>query len=329
MIRRREFVTLLGGAAAAWSLAARAQHSSNQARIGILAVARTGPTTAPAWQAFFDELGTHGFRLGTNLIAETRWVDEDARGPAAVAAELVRSKPAILVVEGAEAFLKAAIAAAPTTPIVMSVGNYDPLTLGYVKSLARPGGNITGVFLRFPELAEKQVDLLAQAFPKRRRLAVLWDDHTADQFEAALRAAGALGMEVHAHKFARPPYDVDAAFDGFVGKSIELLLVQSSPLFSPHGRRIAELAIAHRLPSMFIMRSYVDRGGLMSYGADRVAGIRRTAAYVAKILNGALPADLPVEQPTKYELIVNARTARALGIELHSSILALANDVIE
>jgi putative ABC transport system substrate-binding protein len=211
----------------------------------------------------------------------------------------------------------------------MSVGNYDPLTLGYIKSLARPGGNITGVFLRFPELAEKQVDLLAQAFPQRRRLAVLWDDHTADQFEAAERAARSLGMEVHAHKFARPPYDVDAAFDGFVDKSIELLLVQSSPLFSPHGRRIAELAIAHRLPSMFIMRSYVDRGGLMSYGADRVAGIRLTAAYVAKILNGALPADLPVEQPTKFELVLNLKTAKAIGLDLPTSILLRADEVIE
>jgi putative ABC transport system substrate-binding protein len=327
-MKRREFITLLGGAAA-WPLAARGQDAGDPARVGILAVARASPTTGPAWQAFFEELGAHGFRVGRNLVAETRWVDEDARGPAAVASELVRSKVAVLVVEGPEAFLKAAIAAGPSTPIVMSVGNYDPLALGYIKSLARPGGNITGVFLRRPELAEKQVDVLAQAFPQRKRLAILWDAHTADQFNAAERAARSLGMEVHAYKFEQPPYDVDEAFGALVPKVVEMLLVQSSPLFSTHARRIGDLAIEYRLPSMFIARSYVDRGGLMSYGADRVAGVRLTGTYVGKILKGAQPADLPVEQPTKYELIVNAKTAKAIGVELSTSILVRADEVIE
>jgi ABC-type uncharacterized transport system substrate-binding protein len=294
-----------------------------------LAVARASPTTAPAWQAFFEELSAHGFRVGTNVVAETRWVDEDARGPATAAAELVQSQVAVLVVEGPEAFLRAAMAAGPTTPIVMSVGNYDPVALGYVKSLARPGGNVTGVFLRRPELAEKQVDVLAQGFPKRKRLAILWDVHTADQFNAAERAARSLDMDVDAYRFEQPPYDIEAAFGALVAKSPELLLVQSSPLFSPYGRRIADLAIHYRLPSMFIARSYVDRGGLMSYGADRVAGVRLTATYVGKILRGIQPADLPIEQPTKYELVVNAKTAKAIGVELPTSILVRADEVIE
>jgi putative ABC transport system substrate-binding protein len=327
-MKRRQFLTLLGSTALG-SRTVFGQSVSNIARVGILAVARTSPSTVPAWQAFTEELATHGFHVGKNLVLDTRWVDEDPRGPLSVAAELIKSNVAVLVVEGPETYLKAAITVGPHTPIVMSVGNYDPLTLGYIKSLARPDGNITGVFLRRPELAEKQVDLLAQAYPQRKRLAILWDIHTGDQFRAAERAAKSLGLEVYSHKFEQIPYDVDAAFDGLIAKSSELLLVQSSPLFSPHGARIAALAIRHHLPSMFIVRSYVDRGGLMSYGADRVAGTRLSGTYVGKILNGARPADLPVEQPTKYELIVNAKTAKALGLDVPPTLLARADEVIE
>jgi putative ABC transport system substrate-binding protein len=173
------------------------------------------------------------------------------------------------------------------------------------------------------------VDLLSQAFPDRSRLGILWDAGSADQFEAAEAAARSLRLEVHGHKFEQPPYDIDAAFRALVASSIEMLLVESSPLFAPYGRNIAELAIEHRLPTMFIVRSYVDRGGLMSYGPDRIAALRLTATYVDKILKGASPADLPVEQPTKYELIVNLKTAQELGLLIPQTILARADEVIE
>ena len=327
-MKRREFITLLGGAMA-WPVAAHGQPTATGARIGVLGVARASPTTAPSWRAFFDELSAHGFRLNDNLLVEMRWVDEDARGPQEVAAELVRSSVDVLVVEGQEANLKAAVAATGTIPIVMTVGNYDPVARGYIKNLARPGGNITGLFLRRLEAAEKQVDLLTQAFPGRTRLGILWDEHSADQFGAAEAAAKSLLLEVHGHKFERSPFDVNAAFRALVANSVQMLLVQSSPLFAPHGKQIAEAAIEHRLPSMFIVRSYVDRGGLMAYGADRVAATRLAGTYVGKILKGAKPADLPVEQPTKYELIVNLKTAKAIGIELPTSLLLRADEVIE
>jgi putative tryptophan/tyrosine transport system substrate-binding protein len=258
-----------------------------------------------------------------------RWVDEDPRGPQEVVAELVRSSVDVLVVEGAEANLKAAVATTGTTPIVMSMGNYDPIERGYIKSLARPGGNVTGIFFQRPELAAKQVDLLSHAFPGSTRLGILWDAGSADQFDAAEAAARSLRMEVHGYKFERSPYDVDAAFRTLVAGSIQMLLVQSSPLFAPYGRRIADLAIEDRLPTMFIVRSYVDRGGLMSYGPDRIAALRLTGTYVGKILKGANPADLPVEQATKYELIVNLKTAQALGVVIPPVILVRADEVIE
>jgi putative tryptophan/tyrosine transport system substrate-binding protein len=314
---------------AMWASVAHGQTTPKTARIGVLQVARASPSTAPAYQAFFDQLSRYGFKIGDNLVAEMRWVDEDARGPQQAAAELARMPVDVLVVEGAEANLKAAIAAADAIPIVMSLGNYDPLARGYIKSLARPGGNITGISFQRPELAAKQVDLLSQALPGRTRLGILWDEGSADQFEAAEAAARSLRMDVHEYKFEGLPYDLDAAFRTVAESSIEMLLVESSPLFAPHGRRIAELAIEYRLPTMFIVRSYVDRGGLMSYGPDRVAALRLTATYVGKILKGADPADLPVEQPTKYELIVNLKTAQRLGLEIPQAILARADEIIE
>jgi putative ABC transport system substrate-binding protein len=327
-MRRREFILALGGAAT-WPLVARGQQGGRLRRIGVLRVARASPTTAPGWQSFLDELNANGFAVGRDLIVEMRWADEDVGGPASVAAELAKSNVDVMVVEGPEANLKAVIAASPTIPIVITGTNYDPIARGYIKSLARPGGNVTGVSIQRVETAAKQVDLLTQAFPGRTRLGILWDADSADQVGAAEQAAKPLGLEAYGYKFERTPYDADAAFRALVGRSVEMLLVQSSPLFAPYGARIADLAIEHRLPSMFVARSYVERGGLMSYGPDRIAAFRLTATYVAKILKGAKPADLPVEQPAKHELIVNLKTAKAMGIELPNAIILRADEVIE
>jgi putative ABC transport system substrate-binding protein len=325
---RRAFLVALGGAVA-WPLAARAQQPGKTYGVAVLRVARRSPTTAPAWNGFLNELSAHGFAAGNNLVADMRWADEDPRGPVVMASELIQPNVDVVVVEGPEAYLSAVLSASPTIPVVLTFVNFDPLARGYIKSLAQPGGNITGVLVPRLELAEKQVDLLRQAFQGHTRLGVLWDSHSADQFRAAEQAARSLGLQLHSHKFEQTPYDVDSAFRALVAASIELLLVQSSPLFSPHGERIAELARQHRLPSMFVTRSYVDRGGLLYYGADRGAAIRLGATYVAKILKGAKPADLPVEQPTKYELIVNLKTAKAIGLEVPASLLLRADEVIE
>jgi putative ABC transport system substrate-binding protein len=327
-VNRRQFITLLGGAAA-WPLAARAQQAAVPARIGVMRSARRSPATPRAWPAFFDALQAFGFTLDRNLIAEMRWVDEDARGPAAVAAELVQAGVEVLVVDGTEADLQAAVAASPHLPIVIWSNNYDPIARGYVASLARPGGRVTGVSIRGPEVTGKQVELLAQTFPERTRLAMLWSPRSADQHEAGRRAAELLRLQVQAYKLGEPPYDMDEAFGRLVEGAPQMLLIQSEPHFVPHAARIAQLAIQHRLPTMFIGRSYVDQGGLMSYGPHRLATLRLVGTYVGKILKGAKPADLPVEQPTTYELALNLRTAKAIGIELPTSILLRADEVIE
>jgi putative ABC transport system substrate-binding protein len=214
-------------------------------------------------------------------------------------------------------------------PIVFWANNFDPIERGYVKTLARPGGNITGVFTRQPELAEKQVELLTQTFPERTRLGVLWDAGTADQFSAAERRARALGRDLTAIKLESAPYDFEAAFRALAEASSQAVLVLSGPTFAFHTKTIAELTLKYRLPGMFILRTYVDDGGLMSYGVDIEASFRRLANFVAKILNGAKPADLPVEQPVKYELVVNLKAAKAIGIELPTSLLLRADEVIE
>ena len=326
-MRRREFITLLSGAAG-FPLGARAQPAGKIARIGIFAGA-ANPVIAAAYRAFLDELRKAGFNEGQNLVVDHRPTDQDLSSLSADAAEMIRSKVDVIVATGSEAALQAAVAASRTVPIVIVAINYDPIARGYVKSLAQPGGNVTGVVLRQPELAEKQVELLTQAFPNKTRLAVLWDAISADQFEAADRRAKALRLEVRSLRLENPPYDFDATFQTIAASAPQMLLVQSSPFFSQHRSRIANLAIQHRLPSMFIFRGYVEVGGLMSYGADPVAMYRQSATYVAKILKGAKPVDLPVEQPNKFDMVLNLKTAKAIGIELPTSLLLRADEVIE
>jgi putative ABC transport system substrate-binding protein len=357
-MKRREFITLLGGAAAAWPFAARAQQSERIRRIGVLLNAAANDAEcvggAAAWplaaraqqgdrvrrigilgpslnnslpfalyQAFLTKL-----REGQNLVIEYGGVD-DPRGPFVAAAELMRSQPDLIVASGPEVALQAVVGASVFIPIVMIAVNFDPIARGYVASLARPGGNITGVVYRQLELAQKQVELLTQAFPDRTRLAVLFDAQSADQFSAAEPTAKLLHMQVQPLKLENPPYDFDAAFRRAEAGAAQIVLVLSSPFFIPHTAQIPKLAIEHRLPTMFINKDYVVAGGLMSYGADFWLMYRRAADHVAKIFKGAKAADLPVEQASKFELVVNLKTARAIGIELPTSILLRADEVIE
>ena len=192
-----------------------------------------------------------------------------------------------------------------------------PIERGYVSSLARPGGNITGVFYRQPELPAKQLELLTQTFPEKSRLAVLYDTNSADQLSAAEEAARSMPLELRPLKLEKPPYDFRRGIpDNGAGHRSNGARPVRSPSFVERRPEVAALAIEHRLPTMFVFKSYVESGGLMSYGVEQLAMYRRIGLYVAKILNGTKPADLPVEQPTRFELVVNLKTAKALGLEL-------------
>jgi putative ABC transport system substrate-binding protein len=225
--------------------------------------------------------------------------------------------------------LQACVRASQTVPIVFVANNYDPIARGYVQSLARPGANITGALLRQTELAEKQVELLKEAFPGRTRLAILWDAISSDQFDAATRRAQLLHLDVRSHKMENPPYDIARVFRGIADRGADMLLVLSSQFFARHRDLLVERAMDQRLPTMFIFKAYVQAGGLLSYGVDNVAMYRQGATFVGKILKGSKPADLPVEQPTKYEMALNLKTAKAIGVELPTSILLRADEVIE
>ena len=293
-MRRREFITLLGGAAAAWPLATRAQQTDKVTRIGFLGASRTIPAIASQYQAFLAELRELGFVENQNLVVAYRNVD-DPRGPFVAAAELMRSQVELIVASGPETALQAVVGASGFIPIVIQAINYDPIERGYVTSLARSGG----------------------------------DALSADQFSAAEQAARSMPLELRPVKMEKPPYDFPAAFRTITDGGAQMVLVLSSPHFSEQRPQIGELVIRHRLPSMFIFKAYVVAGGLMSYGVDQMASYRRTATYVAKILKGAKPADLPIEQPTKFELVVNLKTAKAIGVDLPTSILLRADEVIE
>jgi putative tryptophan/tyrosine transport system substrate-binding protein len=326
-MKRRAFISLLGGAAAAWPLAAHGQQAGKVIRIGFIGASLNSSAMAAQYQAFLTELHELGFSEGRNIVIDYRRLD-DPRGPFAVAAELMRLQVDLIVATGPEVALQAVVGASRSIPIVIMAVQYDPIERGYVSSLARPGGNITGVFYRQPELAAKQLELLTQTFPEKSRLAVLYDTNSADQFSAAEEAARSMPLELRPLKLEKPPYDFGAAFQTMAQGGAQMALVLSSPFFVERRPEVAALAIEHRLPTMFVFKSYVEAGGLMS-GVEQLAMYRRIGLYVAKILNGTKPADLPVEQPTKFELIVNLKTAKAIGIELPTSILLRADELIE
>jgi ABC-type uncharacterized transport system substrate-binding protein len=326
--KRRQVITLLGGATVTLPLAARAQQARKVMRVGFFGPGLTASATIAPYQAFLAQLRELGLNEGENIAIEYRNVD-DPRGPFVAAADLMRSRLDLIVAAGPEVALQAVVGASLAVPIVVIAINYDPIARGYVTSLARPGGNITGVASQQLELAQKQVELLTQAFPERTRLAIFFDALSVDQFTAAERAARLLNMQPQPLKLENPPYNMAAPFDSAVAGAAQKILVLSSPLFIPHHRQIAELAVQHRMPTMFINRSYVEAGGLMSYGVNFPAMYRRGADYVAKILKGAKPEDLPVDQAAKFELVINLKTAKTLGVEISPLLLARADEVIE
>jgi putative tryptophan/tyrosine transport system substrate-binding protein len=309
-------------------LAVEAQLPSKVARVGFLQV--TSPRSASFVQAFEQGLRDLGYVEGQNLVIEFRTAEGNVERLPALAAEFVQRKVDVLVAGGPEAVLRAARDATSMIPIVMVAVDYDPIALGYIAGLPRPGGQITGLFLQQIEVTGKYLELLKDALPQVTRVAVLWDAVSADQFRAAAGAARVMGVQLQSLELRDPPaYDYASAFTAAAREGAEALIVLRSPLIGLGRDRIAALAAQHRLPTMFPARVWVEAGGLMSYGADAADMYRRAATYVAKILKGAKPADLPVEQPTKFELVISLKTAKALGITMPPSLLLLADEVIQ
>ena len=328
-MRRREFIAFVSSAAMNIPLAAYAQQNKRIARIGFLGSAPDAALFATSYPAFIDEMRKLGFIENENLVIEHRRTDEGGDKALAAAADVVRSKADVVVAFGPEVTLKAAIAASRTVPIVMLAVNFDPIAGGYVRDITHPDKNVTGLYYRAPELAAKQLELLVEAFPNNKAVAALWEPASAEQFESAQRIAQSLKIDLRSHKVENPPFDFDKAFRAIAQNGSQMLLVLSGPTFGAQRSHIADLAIAHRLPTMFTFRYYVEAGGLMSYGIDTVPIFRRAASFVAKLLRGAQPADLPVEQPTNFEFSLNLKTAKAIGVEIPTSILLRADEVIE
>ena len=325
-MRRREFITALGGAAA-WPLVARAQQPGRQYRIAELGPSLpTDPVSIAVWGAFRARLHELGFVDGQQFIMKYHALD-DPRGPSAVVTELMQWQPDLIITAGSEVELQA-VASIPI-PIVMVAGNYDPIARGYVKSLAKPGGNITGVVFQQIDLAQKQIELLTQAFPDRNRIGVLYDSGSAGQFASAERVATGLRVRIQPMKLENPPYDFEEAFRKLIAIDTQMVLVLSTSRFLSGVHKLGELGIAHRLPTMFRARHYVDAGGLMSYAVDFTAMWGKAADYAARILKGSKPADLPVELAEKIQLVVNLKTAKLIGIDIPTSILLRADEVIE
>ena len=325
-MRRREFITLVGGATVGWPLSARSQQSGRLPTIGFL-----GGATASAWTnwsaAFVQRLRELGWSEDRTVSIEYRWAEGRHERAAEIAAEFVRLKVDVIITSGG--VLSAVKQATSTIPIVIAVAN-DPVGAGFVSSLARPGGNITGLSLQTTDLAAKRLELLREIAPGIRRLGVLANISNAaavpeiDEVQAAARI---LGLEVVTSEM-RQAEDITSAFTAF-RSGAEALYVCTDPLLLAQRARINTLALAARLPTIYGPREHVEAGGLMSYGANFPDLFRRSADLVDKILRGAKPSDLPVEQPIKFDLIINLTTAKTLGLTVPPTLLARADEVIE
>ena len=326
-MRRREFISLLGGAAAAWPLAARAQQPAMPV-IGFLS--GTSPETARL-RAFRQGLKDAGFIEGENVAIEYRWADDQTDRLPALAAELAQRRVAVIAAIGGIPSALAAKAATTTIPIVFLVG-VDPVRLGLVSNLPRPGGNLTGINVINSELASKRLELLRALVPGAIRIGVLVDPTNASGTDATLRDVGAaartMGLQVQVLN-ASTSLELDAAFATLVRERSAALIVGSTPFFFDRRVQLALLAARHAAPAIYQDRHHAEVGGLISYGASLGDAYRHIGVYAGRILKGAKPADLPVVQPTRFELVINVSTARMLGLIVPDALLATADEVIE
>jgi len=339
-VERRAFLGAVTGGLVAAPLAAEAQHSARTYRVGTLGnIPLADAEGARLWGALTQELRELGYVEGQNLVVERRSSDGNAERLPALAAELVRLKVDVIVVNGCGAPLNAVSQATTMIPIVVAACSDDLVATGLIGSLARPGGNITGLSELAPELGAKRLELLKEVAPKVRRVAVLWNPTYSERFSANFRfwssdwkemraAAQLLGMTLQSVEI-RSPDDFNAAFSAMIRERADALTTFSDTSIVLHPRRITDLAARNRLPAVYTSGEIVDAGGLMSYGPSIPELFRHAASYVAKILKGAKAGDLPMEQPTKFELVINLKTAKALGLTIPPPLLARAEKVIQ
>ena len=322
-MRRRDLLIQ----ALAVTLISRAHAQAAKPRLATLS-ASSQTASAARWGAFWEGMQALG-HSSDDFVVENRWADGHPGQLSGLAAELVRLDPQIIVCYGSEATL-AAKRATTSIPVVMAI-SADPVGAGLAASLARPGGNVTGLSMQQPEMAGKHVELLKREVPHAKRIAVLLNPHDPthpNRADEIIRAAGSNGIEAFSMAAAEVE-QIAGAFAEMTSRNADALIVLGTPLFSQARAEIVELAARQRLPALYDTSSFVAIGGLTSYGADPNDLFRRAAYYVDKILKGAKPVDLPIEQPTKFLLLINLKTANALGLTIPPEILALADDVIE
>ena len=327
-MRRRQFITLLGGAAA-WPFAARAQQGERMRRIGVLQGGGDNPRSQPNTAAFLQALQQSGWTDGRNVKIDYRWPMGDVDKARKFAAELVALAPDVILAVSALS-MTALLQATRTVPIVF-VGTSDPVGAGYVDSLSRPGGNVTGFMLFDYSLSSKWPELLKQIAPGVTRAAVLRDSAITSgigQFAVIQYVAPSLGVEVSLIDLHDAPA-IERAIAAFARFANGGLIVAGSPLSLIHRELIIALTARHKLPTVYFQRTFVIDGGLISYGPNVVDQYRRSAGYVDRILRGEQPANLPVQAPTKYELVINLKTAKTLGLEVPPPLLARADEVID
>jgi putative tryptophan/tyrosine transport system substrate-binding protein len=329
-VKRREFIMLLGGAAVAWPLAAHAQQGERMRRIGVLMPATADNPEFQAWVgAFLQGLQQSGWTIGRNVRIDIRWATPNAAEIRRHAVELVALAPDLIFAHGAST-VGPLLQVTRTVPIVFPVAG-DPVGAGLVESLARPGGNATGFMSLEYSLGGKWLELLKQIAPNVIRAAVFRDSGTPTgigQFGAILSAAQSLGVEVSPINM-RDAAEIERAVAVFARAGNSALVAPAGALVTFHRDLIITLAAQHKLPAVYYERSNVVAGGLISYGTDYIDQYRRAAGYVDRILKGEKPADLPVQAPTKYELVINLKTAKALGLDVPAPVLARADEVIE
>jgi len=324
MILRREFIALLGGAAATWPTVARAQQSN----VPVIGRLGSGSELTPGFTKGLSEMG---FVEGRNVAIETRMAEDQYDRLPALVADLVHRNVAVLYVGGGSDAVLAAKAATTTIPIVFSIGG-DPVSSGLVASFNRPGGNVTGITFRNGQLTAKRLGLIHQMVPAATRFAVLVNPgySRADPSVIPDAQAGAASIGRQVEVFTASSKDeIDTAFATLVEWRADALLIAPGPFFSARRAQLATLAARNALPTIHFDRGFVEVGGLMSYGANLEDARRQGGIYVGRILKGEKPADLPVMQPTKYELVINLATAKAIGIEVPPTLLAIADEVIE
>jgi ABC-type uncharacterized transport system substrate-binding protein len=327
-VKRRAFITLLGGAATAWPLAVRAQQPAMPV-IGFLNSASPEPF-ARMVAAFRQGLNETGYVEGQNVAIEYRWAEGQYDRLPALAANLVERQVALIVAGGGAVTARAARAATATIPIVFSMGD-DPVKLGFVNNLSLPGGNLTGVSLLTTGLEAKRLEVLHEAVPGASVIGLLINSNFPDvetQLKDVPAAARVLGLQITVLN-ANSERDIDTAFTTLVQQRVGALLVASSPFFSGRREQLVALATRHAIPAIFEWPEFVALGGLMSYGTNLADGYRQVGIYAGKILKGAKPAELPVQQQTRVELVINMKTAKSLGLTFPITLLGRADEVIE